>query len=284
MVSRLGAEALSLQDPTETTERLIRFLKTHFESAKAKCLIVGMSGGVDSSVTATLCARAVGGPRTLGYFLSEDETKNLKSAKDAEHVARENRIRFNSLDITRLVKTTTSLVNGSKEFGKIPLGNIKARLRAMILYYFANTRKGLVVGTGDKSEIMLGYFTKYGDGASDLAPLADMYKTTIRDLARHLKLPVRIYSKESSPELWPGQTAENELGLDYRRIDLVLWGLERWMPVSEISRSLEVPLRTVERLRKRWLASEHKRRPPLTMKLGFRTTGQDLRIPFDLSE
>ena len=273
-----------LQDPSETADRLVRFLKSYAATAKAKRLIVGMSGGVDSSVTAVLCARAVGGPSTLGYFLSEDETKNLKNARDAEDIARRNKISFKSLDITPLVKTATDIVNGYRVANRIPVGNIKARLRAMILYYFANTRKGLVVGTGDKSEIILGYFTKYGDGASDIAPLADMYKTTIRDLARHLRLPPRIYSKTSSPELWPGQTAEGELGLDYQTLDMVLLGLERWIPTSEISESLDIPLKAVERIRKRWLASEHKRRPPLTMKLGFRTTGRDLRIPLDLSE
>lgn len=284
MRSRLGAESLLLQDPPETTERLVRFLRTHAATAKAKCLVVGMSGGVDSSVTAMLCARAVGGPSTFGYFLGEDETKNLKNAADAQYVARENRIRFKPLNITQLVNTTTSLVTGHAGARRIPLGNIKARLRAMILYYYANTKNGLVVGTGDKSEIMLGYFTKFGDGAYDMAPLADLYKTTVRDLARYLRLPARIYSKPSSPELWPGQTAEEELGLDYEKLDMVLWGLERWIPSSGISESLDVPLTTVGRIRKRWLASEHKRRPPLAMKLGFRTSGQDLRIPLDLSE
>jgi NAD+ synthase len=141
-----------------------------------------------------------------------------------------------------------------------------------------------VVGTGDKSEIMLGYFTKYGDGACDIQPLADMYKTTVRDLGRHLGLPTRICAKPSSPDLWPGQTAEEELGLSYEKLDLILWGLERWIPPADISRDLELPLATVERIRRRWLLAEHKRRPPLAMKLGFRTSGQDLRVPYNLAD
>lgn len=282
MASRLGVDALSLHDPNETTQRIVRFIKTHKERIGAKHLVVGMSGGVDSSVAATLCKMAVGGQNTLGFFLGETETDNPKSLRDAQEVAHKHRIVFKSLDITPIMKAATDLVHSTRKTGRIPSGNLKARLRATILYYFANTNQGLVVGTGDKSEIMLGYFTKYGDGACDIQPLADMYKTTVRDLARHLKLPARIYSKPSSPELWPGQTAESELGLEYQRLDMVLWGLERWKPALEISADLSIPLKTVEEIRTRWLSAEHKRRPPLAMKLGFRTAGQDLRIPYSL--
>ena len=282
MASRLGADALLLHDPRETIERITRFLKTHLEKAKAKYLVLGMSGGVDSSVAAVLCAMAVGGQNTLGFYLGEAETDNPKSLRDAREVARKHRIDFKSLDITPVANAATDLVHDSRRSSRIPLGNIKARLRATILYYFANTNLGLVVGTGDKSEIMLGYFTKYGDGACDIQPLADLYKTTVRDVARHLKLPARIYSKPSSPELWPGQTAESELGLGYQSLDMVLWGLERWMPASDISANLSIPVKMVEEIKRRWLSAEHKRRPPPTMKLGFRTAGQDLRIPNSL--
>lgn len=282
MPARLRLDALSLHDPRETTERIVRFIKTYADRAGAKHLVVGMSGGVDSSVAAVLCSMAVGGPKTLGFFLSESDTGNRNSLQDAQEVARRHRVRFKLLDLTPLVKAASDLVHDSSRADRIPSGNIKARLRATVLYYMANTNQALVVGTGDKSEIMLGYFTKYGDGACDIQPLADMYKTTVRELARHLKLPARIYSKPSSPELWPGQTAESELGIEYQRLDMVLWELERWIPATEISADLSIPLRTVQAIRRRWLSAEHKRRPPLAMKLGFRTTGQDLRIPYTL--
>ncbi len=284
MSSRLEADALLLRDPRETVDRIVRFLKTHSERIGRKNLIVGMSGGLDSSVTAVLCSMAVGGRRTLGLSLPEEETRNPESFKDAEEVARRFGIRFKRLDITALVKTARGIVGAADRIGSISLGNVKARLRAIILYYYANTTSGLVVGTGDKSEVMLGYFTKYGDGACDIQPLADMYKSTVRELAKHLKLPPRVYSKPSSPELWPGQTAEKELGLSYERLDLVLWGLERWMPTEDISKELAIPEKTVERIRERFLLAEHKRQPPLGMKLGFRTSGQDLRIPYEWGE
>jgi NAD+ synthase len=284
MSSRIRADSLSLQEASETKDRIVRFLKTHSARIGAKYLVVGMSGGLDSSITAVLCSMAVGGRRTLGLSLTEEETMNPSNLQDAQQVARKHGIQFKSLDITSIVKTATQLVHSSNSVSKVPIGNMKARLRAMILYYHANTRNGIVVGTGDKSEIMLGYFTKYGDGACDIQPLADLYKTTLRDLARYLNLPSKIYSKPSSPDLWPGQTAEKDLGLSYEKLDLILWGLERWMPSSDISNDLGIPLKTVETVRERWLRAEHKRRPPLAMKLGYRTSGQDLRIPISLSE
>ena len=122
--------------------------------------------------------------------------------------------------------------------------------------------------------------TKYGDGACDLLPLGDVYKTSVKDIAKHLNIPRRIYTKTPSPELWPGQTAEKELGFGYDTIDQILWGLERWLSPKEIASDLSLPISMVTRVRNRWLASEHKRRMPLTPKLGFRTVGMDLRLPY----
>jgi NAD+ synthase len=283
MSSRAGASPFSLGDPDETVDRIVRFLRTHSERIGARHLVVGMSGGLDSNVTAALCAKALGGKRTLGLCLPEAETRNPRSIQDAREVARKFGISLKILDMTSLVQAASDLLHPSKKKDSVvPYGNLKARLRAMILYYFANWGKGLVVGTGDKSEIMLGYFTKYGDGACDIQPIADLYKSSVRELAIHLGLPRRIFSKPSSPELWPGQIAEDELGLPYSKLDSILWRLERWMPPKEISEELGIPLRVVARVRSRWLQSEHKRRPPLVFKLGFRTAGQDLRIPYSL--
>ena len=283
MRSRGGANPFSVGDPDETVGRIVRFLRTHSERVGAKHLVVGMSGGLDSSVTAALCSKAIGGRRTLGYCLPESETRNPRSIEDAEEVAKKFGITFKVLDITDLSQRASGLLHPSrKNENIIPFGNLKARLRAMILYYYANISRGLVVGTGDNSEIMLGYFTKYGDGACDIQPIADLYKTSVRDLAGHLGVPRRIFSKPSSPELWPGQLAEDELELPYSKLDSILWRLERWMSPNEISDELKIPLRTVEKIRDRWLRSEHKRRPPLAIKLGFRTAGQDLRIPYSL--
>ena len=278
MSSRFGDDPFAIREPEETVSRLERFLTTHMEEAGARFLVVGMSGGLDSSVTAALCARALGGRQVLGLGLPENETRNLRGLKDAKSVASKYRIRFKVIDITSLVETSRNVL-GAKVARGIPWGNVKARLRALVLYYFANTEGGLVVGTGDKSEIMLGYFTKFGDGACDILPLADLYKTSVRNLARHLGIPERIRVKASSPELWPGQTAERELGLSYEKLDRILWGLERWMMPEEIAKETGLKVALVRRVRERWLKSEHKRRPPLALKLGYRTAGDDLRLP-----
>jgi len=278
MSSRFGEDPFAIREPEETVTRLERFLTTHLGDTGARCLVVGMSGGLDSSVTAVLCARALGGQRVLGISLPEKETRNDKALKDAKLVASKYRIRFKIVDITPIVGASRNTLDAKKARG-VPWGNIKARLRAMVLYYFANTEHGLVVGTGDKSEIMLGYFTKFGDGACDVLPLADLYKTSVRNLAKHLGIPERIRVKASSPELWPGRTAERELGLSYEKLDRILWGLERWMTPEEIVEETGLKLALVRKIRERWLKSEHKRRPPLAMKLGYRTAGDDLRLP-----
>jgi len=278
MSSRYGEDPFAIREPNETSIRLQRFLKTHLEAAGAECLVIGMSGGLDSSVAAALCARAIRGQRVLGISLPEEETRSDRALEDARLVASKYRIRFKVIDFTSIVETSRNILNAKSARG-IPWGNVKARLRAVILYYFANTQRGLVVGTGDKSEIMLGYFTKFGDGACDILPLADLYKTSVRNLARHLGIPERIRVKASSPELWPGQTAERELGISYEKLDRILWGLERWMTPEEIVEETGLKLALVRKVRVRWLKSEHKRRPPLAMKLGYRTVGDDLRLP-----
>lgn len=281
MATRLRISAkFEIRESKETIDRLARFIRAQAELARAKQLVVGMSGGLDSSVTAALCAFAVGGKKVLGLSMPEKETFKPENVEDARKVARRFHVRFEVIDITPFQDVAKTILKPDPSSRQIAWGNIKARLRATILYYKANISGGLVVGTGDKSEAMLGYFTKYGDGACDLLPLGDLYKTSVKGLAKHLDLPPRIYTKAPSPELWPGQTAEKELGLDYDVIDQILWGLERWLSPKEIASELSLPVSIVARVRKRWLAGEHKRRTPLIPKLGFRTVGMDLRLPY----
>lgn len=283
MSSRITADQFLVHEPKETVDRIKRFLVAHRERAGASVFIVGMSGGLDSSVTAALCALAVGGRRVIGISLPEKETRNERNLQDAEQVARKFRVQFKIIDITRLIDAAAECIPRlERRRGDLTYANVKARLRALILYYCANKNNGLVVGTGDKSEIMLGYFTKFGDGACDIQPLADMYKTSVRDLASHLGIPKGVYSKPPSPELWPGHTAEAELGLGYDKLDMVLWGLERWMDPKDIAENTGLSPSLVRHVRERWIGSEHKRRPPLALKLGYRTAGYDLRLPYTM--
>src|SRR5437867_12423308 len=152
MSSRYGDDPFAIRDPEETVSRLERFLTTRLEEAGARCLVLGMSGGLDSSVTAALCARAVGGGRVHGVSLTEKETKNDRALEDARLVASKFRIRFKIIDITPIVETSRNALDAKMAKG-IPWGNVKARLRAMVLYYYANTEHGLVVGRSEERRV-----------------------------------------------------------------------------------------------------------------------------------
>jgi NAD+ synthase len=125
---------------------------------------------------------------------------------------------------------------------------------------------------------MMGYFTKWGDVAADISPIMDLYKTQVRKLAQHIGVPKEIVSKPSSPALWPGQTAEKELGIKYELLDLILYGLEHFMKTEEIAKQLSLEKELVDRIRDRWLSAEHKRRMLLTAKIEYRTVGTDFRL------
>ena len=158
-------------------------------------------------------------------------------------------------------------------------GNVKARTRMIYLYYYANKQNRIVCGSSDKSETMMGYFTKWGDAAADIAPIMDLYKTQVRKLALHLGIPKELALKPSTPALWPNQTAESELGIKYETLDLILYGLERFMAPEDIVDQLAVEKTLVDRVKSRWLANEHKRRMPLAPKIGYRSVGNDFRLP-----
>ncbi len=277
---RISEANFSLKEPEETVDRILRFLQDYLDKSGISKLVLGVSGGLDSSVTAALCAKAVGGKNVLGIYMPETETRNKSALDDAAGIAARFQISLKNLDITNILEAVSSTIHiKDQQRIRVAYGNVKTRTRAMILYYFANVEERIVVGTGDKSEMMLGYFTKYGDGACDILPLADFYKTTVCALAKYLRLPKRVYSKPASPELWPGQTASKELGLDYDQLDKVLWGLERLMSDEDIAEQTKLSVQIVRGVRARWVGSEHKRRTPLTLKSGLRTAGADMRLP-----
>jgi len=269
-------------DVGQTERRLVDFIKAYVKKTQVKGLVVGLSGGIDSSTVAALSAKAIRGNKVLGICLPERQTWNKQDIQHAKDISRLFKIQFKLIDITSTVETIRKTIPDYNSRQRVPDGNIKARSRMGFLYYYANRLQRLVVGSGDKSEIMLGYFTKWGDYCADLAPLADLFKTQVQALARHLNLPEEILAKAPTPALWPGQSAEGELGLKYEILDLILYGLEHFMLPDEISRQLVLPLETVTRIEERWLRSEHKRRPPLTMKTGYRTMAHDLRLPYSL--
>jgi NAD+ synthase len=265
-------------DWQDTGTRITRFIKDYAEKVNAKGLVLGISGGVDSCTTAALSALAVGGSKVLALILPESETSSTEDIKHAEIIAEKFGIKTQVCDITQIVEDFYKVIPIFDAKDKVSKGNIKARARMICIYYYANKRNMIVGGSSDKSEIMLGYFTKWGDVAADISPIMDMYKTQVRKLAKCVGIPIEISSKPASPALWPGQTAKKELGMEYEKLDLILYGLEHFMRPDEIARKLDLKDEQVQWIKQRWLLSEHKRRPLLTTKLEYRTVGTDFRL------
>ncbi len=263
----------------EIETRITRFIREYLEKAGSSGIVLGLSGGIDSSTVAALCSRAIGGRKVLGLLLPEEETMKPEDMNDANIVASKFNLERQVCDITGILKgfyETIPIFDSSERLCK---GNIKARSRMIVLYYYANKLNRIVCGSSDKSETMLGYFTKWGDVAADISPIMDLYKTQVRQLAEHLGIPRELARKPATPALWPNQLAEGELGLGYEILDLILFGLERFMSTDDISEQLQLDNEIVIKIKKRWLSAEHKRRPLLAPKLGYRTAGQDFRLP-----
>jgi NAD+ synthase len=276
---KLSSEALKLDLPL-VTARIKRFIKDYIEKSGAKGIVVGVSGGVDSSTTAALASLAIGSEKVLALLMPEEETYN---ATDIEHVrmlAEKFGFQIETIDISPILRAYYSSLPIYDEKEKRCKGNLKARTRMICLYYYANRLGRIVCGSSDKSETMMGYYTKWGDVAADISPLMDLYKTQVRQLAAYIGVPKEIVTKPSTPALWPGHLAEEELGIKYETLDLILLGLENFLSPEEIASQLNLPLNLVLDIKARWLSNEHKRRAPLTFKLGYRTAGIDFRLPY----
>jgi len=275
----LTKDALKLDLPTTTT-RIKRFINDYVQKTKAKGIVIALSGGIDSSTASALAASAIGGDKVAALNMPEDETYNATDIQHAKAVAKKFGFKIETIDITSILKAYYKTLPTYNPHDKISKGNLKARTRMTCLYYYANHQNRIVCGSSDKSETMMGYFTKWGDVAADISPLMDLYKTQVRQLAAHIGIPTQIITKPSTPQLWPGQLAEKELGIQYETLDLILLGLENFMSAEEIADQLKLPIKLVNDIRNRWLAKEHKRRPPLTIKLEYRTIGTDFRLPY----
>jgi len=274
---KLTAALLDL-DWTETESRIERFIRDYVENTGANGVVLGLSGGVDSCTVAALAARALGGSRVLGLMLPEKETAKSEDTEHSESVAEKFGFKTREIDITPALDEFHHSIPIFDPKDKVSDGNIKARTRMIILYYYANRMNMLVCGSSDKSETMMGYFTKWGDVAADISPTMDLYKTQVRKLAQHIGVPKTIAEKPSTPALWPGQLAESELGIKYELLDLILYGFEHFMPPDEIAGQLRIKPQSVQDVKNRWLSSEHKRRMLLPLKLGYRTIGTDFRL------
>ncbi|MEM3419471.1 MAG: NAD+ synthase [Nitrososphaerota archaeon] len=258
----LNIEVLNL-NWDEVIKKIIDFIKEKVNNSKSNGIVLGLSGGLDSSVVATLCVKALGKDKVIGLILPDERITPEEDIKDAIELAKKLGIRYHVIKIDDIYNVFSSINPIHDENNKKACGNLRARIRMVLLYYFANVNNFLVAGTGDKSEILIGYFTKYGDGAADLLPIGDLYKTQVRMIAKHLGLPNKIIEKPSSPRLWKNHLAEKEIGLDYKTIDLILYGLfDLKMNKEEIVSKLKISKDIIEKVINMVKNSQHKRLMP----------------------
>lgn len=247
-------------NPELETKRISAFIKRTVNGAVARGIAVGVSGGVDSAVVGELCVRALGKDRVWAVFLPSKYTP-LSDQADASSLAETWGCNTLKVDITPISDSLTSSTN--LRGGRIPRANVQARIRMTALYYVANSEGLLVAGTGDRSEELLGFFTKFGDGGADFLPIAHLYKTQVRALGRHLGLPRSIVEKPASPRLWHAHTAREELPADYDKLDRALACLfDEKMPPDKAALKAGVSKSLVDRVLKMHQGSEHKRTLP----------------------
>ncbi|MGQ9583604.1 MAG: NAD(+) synthase [Thermoplasmatota archaeon] len=330
----MGRLPLAPSFEPEMTETICRFIERRVRQARAAGVVLGVSGGLDSTVVGALCARALGRERVLGLLMPEREPE-----PEATVAIGWLRVPYKIVPIRGIVErvleaaaaggpgaggggrktaagagagagvmgpgagsgrragggggagggnSVETILGGRRaeggEFwgrrgggGRVAEGNVKARVRMLLLYLEANRSGRLVVGTGNKSEILTGYFTKYGDGAADLMPIGDLYKTQVREMAAGLGVPERIRALAPSAGLYPGQTDEAELGVPYETLDRILLGLELGLGPEELVRRTGARTGDIERVMRMVEAGVHKRLLPPIPKLGIRTVGLDWR-------
>ena len=209
-------------DFEKAKETIVDLIRTKTQEAGVNSAVVGLSGGIDSALTAYLTVEALGHENVLGIHLPELNVTPAEDVLDATEVADRLNIEFKTIDISEILSSFMYSIPESDDATPLTNGNLKARIRMSVLYYYANLSGRMVMGTGNKTEIMLGYYTKYGDGGVDIEPIGDLYKTEVMELSRMVGVPEGIITKPPTAGLWVGQTDEEELGISYVVVDKLL--------------------------------------------------------------
>ncbi len=263
---------------TDVARRIVGgFIREQLRQAGFERLVLGLSGGIDSALVAYLAAEAIG-PERLLCVLMPYRTSSDASRTDAEEVVRQLGCAAELVDISGMVEAYFG-DPGRGDASTLRRGNLMARLRMSVLYDHSATWCGLVVGTGNKTELLIGYTTLFGDSACALAPIGDLYKSQVRQIASVMGVPGSIVAKRPSADLWPGQTDEQELGMSYAQLDrLLFWMIDRRRAPAELAAMGFAPA-DVERIRRMVAGAEFKRQMPPVAKLGPRTAGIDYLYP-----
>ncbi len=243
----------------EDADELMAFIKDYVDNSGCSGVVIGLSGGIDSAVVTKLSVDALGGNRVHCIFMpsrvtSEEDYRCTKELCDVWGAG------YEVVDIEDVVDLFIKTICDNN-VEPLERGNITARCRMTVLYHRAKSMGSIVAGTSNQSELMMGYFTKHGDGGNDIMPLADMYKTNVRQLAKIIGVPQGIIDKAPSAGLWEGQTDEDEMGISYDLLDQILFGLESEKTDKEISISVGISTQQVSTIRKRVKSMEHKRLP-----------------------
>jgi NAD+ synthase len=259
-------------DESAIADYLIEFLRDEIEKVGFKKAVLGLSGGIDSSLVAYLLKEALGKDNVyailMPYRLSSKE-----STQDAFKVIDELGIHYKTLDITKIADAYID-----ESFDKVRIGNILARTRMIVLFDQSYNLNALVVGTSNKTELLLGYGTWYGDMSSSLNPIGDLYKTQVRILSKYMGVPENIINKKPTADLWVGQSDEEELGFSYDEADLILYHLfDKRFSIEEVV-SLGFSEKIVNGIFERVRKNQFKRLPPIIAKISRRSINWDFRF------
>ena len=258
---------LAKTDSKIAKEEIVNFIKDIKNKTNADGVIIGLSGGIDSTIVVYLLKEAIGSENIYSYHLTTSTTPK----EDTEHarlVAKLLNIEYKEINIESISNEFLNLANNSVNSlanvnsnleNKVAEGNLKARIRMSLLYYFANLKNSIVVGNSNRSELLIGYFTKYGDGACDFEPIGDIYKTQLKKLAKSLKIPEEIVNKPPRAGLWENQTDEDEIGFSYEILDQLLYFIvDKKLSNEDILKEMDISSDKIDNIRNKIAKNQHK--------------------------
>lgn len=246
-------------DYSKLTDEIQDKIKEYVMSANAKGVVLGLSGGIDSSVTAALSVNALGKENVLGLGLPCHSIP--QDLEDAKLIAKKLGITFKVLELTSTYEEIISVFKTQIKPNDMALANLKPRLRMATIYFAGQSMGYLVIGTGNRTELTIGYFTKYGDGGVDFEPIGALYKCEVREVAKILRIPEKIIRKPPSAGLWEGQTDEDEIGLTYDLLDEIIYRLDNNLDLNDLNRE---DIKCVKDMMK---AAKHKNNTPPTFEI-----------------
>lgn len=245
----------------EDVDDLVGFIRSTVDGIGCKGVVVGLSGGIDSATVTKLCVDALGPEKVLNVFMPSRVTP-AEDYKTTSDLCSMWGTEYKVVDIQPAVDALMAVLLSGRET-PLERGNISARCRMAVLYNLAKKRDYVVMGTSNQSELMMGYFTKFGDGACDITPMANLYKTEVRQMARLIGVPEPIIAKPPSAGLWEGQTDESEMGIKYEDLDGILYDLEQDRSDAQIAADTGLPISEIVRIRTQVQSMEHKRLPAI---------------------